>query len=81
MPEAGVSANAGRDCFHRAQRSQNRLQIWSFFTVKIDLVGAKSQTFNIRDLISRKAIWFHSGDDPFTPGGLRVFFDEARGDE
>ena len=59
---------------HRAQRSQIRQQIRSIFTVQIDLVGAKLQMFNIRDLITRNAIWFHLGDDPFTPGGLGVFF-------
>ena len=36
---------------------------------------------NIRDLTTRNAILFHSGDDPFTPGGLGVSFrypNEAR---
>ena len=59
---------------HRAQRSQIRLQIRSFFTVQIELVGAKLQTVNIRDLMTRNANFFHSGDDPFTSGYLGVFF-------
>ena len=36
---------------HRAQRSQIGLQIRPIFTVQIDLVGAKLQTFNIRDMM------------------------------
>ena len=59
----------------RAKRSQIRQQIRSIFTVQIDLVGAKLQMFNIRDLMTRNAILFHLGDDPFTPGGLGVFFE------
>ena len=63
---------------HRAQRSQIRQQIRSIFTVQIDLVGAKLraklQMFNIRDLMTPNAILFHLGDDPFTLGGLGVFF-------
>ena len=59
---------------HREQRSQIRQQIRSIFTAQIDLVGAKLQMFNIHDLMTRNAILFHLGDDPFTPGGLGVFF-------
>ena len=59
---------------HRAQRSQIRPEIRSIFTVQIDLVGAKLEMFNIRDLMTGNAIFFHLGDDPFTPGGLGVFF-------
>ena len=62
-----------------AQRSQIRQQIRSIFTVQIDLVGAKLQMFNIRDLMTRNAILFHLGDDPFTPGGLGVFSRAGRG--
>ena len=39
---------------------------------QIDLVGAKLQT--VIDLMTGNAILFHSGGDPFTPGGLGVFF-------
>ena len=63
---------------HRAKRSQIRQQIRSIFTVQIDLVGAKLQMFNIRDLMTRNAILFHLGDDPFTPGGLRVFLGKRK---
>ena len=55
---------------HRAQRSQIRQQIRSIFTVQIDLVGAKLQVFNIRDLMTRNAILFHLGDDPFPQAAL-----------
>ena len=56
-----------------------------FLPVQIDLVGVKLQMFNLRDLMTRNAILFHLGNDPFTPGGLGVFFgkrsfpNEARG--
>ena len=70
------TADEQRDVFisliHRAERSQIRQQIRSIFTVQVDLVGEKLQMFNIRDLMTRNAILFHLGDDPFTPGGLGV---------
>ena len=56
---------------HRAQRSQIGLQNRPICTVQIDHVGAKLQTFNIRDMMMRNAILFHSGDDPFTPWPTR----------
>ena len=46
-----------------------------FFPAQINLVGEQLQTFNKRDLMTLNAILFHSGDDPFTPGGLGVFFE------
>ena len=42
--------------------------------LQIDLAGTKLKISNIRKLTKRDATLFHSGDDPFTPGGFGVFF-------